>query len=81
MLSMLEAAQGITGEHRKFKIMAKRVPAGKHRWKSLEKNFQAAVVRLWVEVLERKLEMRMFQITFSLKEQLGYDMTESTKNT
>lgn len=81
MLSMLEAAQGVTGEHRKYKSTAKRVPAGKHRWKSLEENFQAAEVRLRVEVLERKLETRMFHITFSLKEQLSYDMTESTKNT
>lgn len=47
----------------------------------MEENFQAAQVRLWVEVLERKLETRTFQIAFSPKEQLGYDMTEATKNT
>jgi len=47
----------------------------------LEENFWAAQVRLWVEVLERKIETRTFQKTLSPKEQLGYNMTESTKNT
>lgn len=60
MFSMLEAAQGVTGEHRQFKIRAKRVPAGKHRWKSLEENFQSAEVRFLVEMLESKSETRMF---------------------
>lgn len=31
MLLMLKTALGVTGEHRKFKIMAKRIPAGKYR--------------------------------------------------
>lgn len=52
---MLEAAQGKTGEHRKFKIMAKGVPAGKHKWTNLEENFQTTEIRLQVEVLEGKL--------------------------
>lgn len=81
MFSKLEAAQGVTGEHRQFKIMAKRIPAGKHNWKSLEENFQAAEVRFWVKVSERKWETRMFQITFSPMEKLSHNMTESTKNT